>query len=146
MSIKYRGTARSAESGAQFVQPKSKSGTRKIMLPPAAIDKLRAHRATQRERLFALGIRVNGETTVACDDAGAPIQPQAFGKWAARRGVKPHNIRHAHLSKLANSGVPIAAVARRAGHADIRMTLQTYIHPDEADDADAAAVASALIG
>jgi len=134
------------KGGSIFAPPKSSSGVRSIRLPAEAIDKLREHRAAQRERLFAHGVRVTGETTVAADDVGEPIQPQAFGKWLARRGVGPHSIRHAHLSKLANSGIPIAAVARRAGHADIRVTLQTYIHPDDADDADAAAVASALMG
>ena len=133
------------KGGARFVPPKSASGLRTIRLPDEAVDRLRAHRATQRERLLSIGVRVTGEITVACDETGAPIDPQAFGKWAARRGVKPHNIRHAHLSKLANSGIPIAAVARRAGHADIRTTLGVYVHPNLADDEAAAAVAGGLM-
>jgi integrase len=73
------------------------------------------------------------------------VNPQAFGKWAARRGFKPHNLRHAHLSKLANSGIPIAAVSKRAGHADIRTTLASYVHADASDDDAAAEVIAGLM-
>jgi integrase len=71
--------------------------------------------------------------------------PHAFGKGAARRGFKLHNLRHAHLSKLANSGISIAAVLKRAGHADIRTSLATYVHADASDDDVAAEVIAGLM-
>jgi integrase len=128
--------------GARFAEPKAASSVRTITLPPEAIDQLLAHRKTMRERMFANGHKLGDDTTVACRDDGAPLDPNAFGSWARRRGFKLHNLRHAHLSALANSGkVPIAAVSKRAGHSTIATTIATYVHAEEADDEAAAAVA-----
>jgi integrase len=63
----------------------------------------------------------------------------------ASAGFKLHNLRHAHLSALANSGIPIAAVSKRAGHSTIATTIATYVHADDADDEAAAAVAGGLM-
>ena len=131
--------------GARVMEPKSASGVRSIALPIEAVEQLKAHRAAMRERLFSNGVKLTDATTVVCRDDGQPIDPNAIQKWASRRGIKLHNLRHAHLSSLANRGVPIAAIAARAGHSSIAVTLATYIHADEADDAAAAKVASELL-
>jgi len=68
-----------------------------------------------------------------------------MGSWARRRGFKLHNLRHAHLSALANSGIPIAAVSKRAGHSSIATTIATYVHAEDADDEAAAVVAEKLM-
>ncbi|TMJ62919.1 MAG: hypothetical protein E6G81_00720 [Alphaproteobacteria bacterium] len=97
------------------------------------------------ERLLALGVRLAPEMTVACNAIGEPLDPNSFGSWARRRGFKLHNLRHAHLSALANSGIPIAAVSKRAGHATIATTIATYVHADDADDLAAAEAAEKLM-
>jgi integrase len=133
------------KGGAQFVPPKSASGLRTIKLPAGAIDALREHWRSTATALLASGIRLTEDHTVGYDALGRPLAPHAFGKWAARRGFKLHNLRHAHLSKLANSGIPIAAVSKRAGHADIRTTLASYVHANASDDDAAAEVIAGLM-
>jgi len=44
-----------------------------------------------------------------------------------------------------NSGIPIAAVSKRAGHSSIATTIATYVHADEADDAAAADAIAGLM-
>jgi integrase len=132
--------------GAYFTEPKSASGKRTIKLPNEAVERLRAHRVAVAETLFGYRKRLSPETTVVCGTLGNPLDPNSFGSWARRRGIKLHNIRHAHLSALANSGIPIAAVSKRAGHSTIATTIATYIHPREEDDEAAAVVAGGLMG
>jgi integrase len=127
--------------GARFAEPKSASSARTIKLPVEAIEALREHWRSTATALLAGGIRLTEDHTVACNALGEPLDPNAFGSWARRRGFKLHNLRHAHLSKLVNSGVPIAAVSARAGHSTIATTLGTYVHAESTDDDKAAAVA-----
>lgn len=131
--------------GAHFAEPKAAASVRTITLPRNAVDALRAHRKATAERLLAIGVRIAPEMTVACNEIGQPLDPNSFGSWARRRGFKLHNLRHAHLSALANSGIPIAAVSRRAGHASIATTISTYVHAEEAGDEAAAQVAEKLM-
>jgi integrase len=131
--------------GPAFAEPKSKSGVRTIKLPVEAIDALRDHWRATATRLLALGFRLTEAHTVACNALGAPLDPNSFGSWARRRRIKLHNLRHAHISALVNSGVPIAAVSKRAGHSTIATTIATYVHAEDADDDAAAAIASRFL-
>jgi integrase len=98
--------------GAHFAEPKAAASVRTITLPAQAIEALKAHRKAVAERLLALGVRLTPDMTVACNVEGQPLDPNSFGSWARRRGFKLHNLRHAHLSALANNGIPIAAVSK----------------------------------
>jgi integrase len=131
--------------GAHFAEPKSASSKRTIKLPSEAIDALKAHWRSTATALLAIGVRLTEDHTVACNPTGEPLDPNSFGSWARRRGFKLHNLRHAHLSKLVNSGIPIAAVSKRAGHSSIATTIATYVHADDADDAAAADVIAGLM-
>jgi integrase len=44
-----------------------------------------------------------------------------------------HEFRHSHITFLINSGMPVTAVAKRVGHKDISMTLNTYSHATKKD-------------
>ena len=131
--------------GANFADPKAAASVRTITLPVQAIEALKAHRRALAESLLSCGVRLTSEMTVACNAAGAPLDPNSFSSWARRRGFKLHNLRHAHLSALANSGIPIAAVSKRAGHSTIATTIATYVHAEDADDEAAALVAAGLM-
>ena len=61
-------------------------------------------------------------------------------KYCALAGVKKikiHDFRHSHVSLLLSKGVPITVIAKRLGHSDIEMTLNTYSHllPGDEDKA-----------
>jgi integrase len=55
----------------------------------------------------------------------------ALKKYCGMAGVKVitcHSLRHTHASTLLYKGVNVKYISRRLGHADIKMTLQTYSH------------------
>lgn len=45
-----------------------------------------------------------------------------------------HALRHSHASHLLSAGVPIVAVSKRLGHANVTQTLNTYAHMMPSDD------------
>lgn len=58
---------------------------------------------------------VNGVLAARCREADVPI-------------ISVHGLRHTHASLLLFSGVTIASVARRLGHASMTTTQKTYLH------------------
>jgi integrase/recombinase XerD len=70
---------------------------------------------------------------------GAPLRPDAVGELlaaASRRAgldtaIRPHQLRHAFASNVADSGGGIDVVADLLGHASITSS-QVYVHPDPA--------------
>jgi len=52
-------------------------------------------------------------------------------KLCKKIGVSPisvHGLRHTHASILLSSGVSIASIARRLGHANMAITQKVYLH------------------
>jgi integrase len=47
-------------------------------------------------------------------------------------GVRLHDLRHAYLTKLVESDIPISLVSQMAGHATAAFTIGTYVHHDSA--------------
>jgi integrase/recombinase XerD len=70
---------------------------------------------------------------------GAPMRPDAVGELlaaASRRAgldhpVRPHQLRHAYASNIADAGSGIDVVADLLGHASVSSS-QVYMHPDPA--------------
>jgi integrase/recombinase XerD len=70
---------------------------------------------------------------------GAPMRPDAVGELlaaASRRAgldhlVRPHQLRHAYASNIADAGSGIDVVADLLGHASVSSS-QVYVHPDPA--------------
>ncbi len=70
---------------------------------------------------------------------GAPMRPDAIGELLAaasrraglRAPVRPHQLRHAFASNLADAGAGIDVVADILGHASVSSS-QVYLHPDPA--------------
>ena len=53
---------------------------------------------------------------------------------AGIKNIRIHDFRHSHASLLINSGASIVLVAKRLGHKDITMTLNTYSHISPQDE------------
>lgn len=68
---------------------------------------------------------------------GAPMRPDAIGELLAAasrragldRPVRPHQLRHACASNIADAGCGIDVVAELLGHASVSSS-QVYVHPD----------------
>lgn len=61
------------------------------------------------------------------------------------RGVRFHDLRHAHITQLIGAGIDVLAVAARAGHAQPSMTLNRYGHALPASGQAAALVIGSLL-
>ncbi|MGF2712597.1 tyrosine-type recombinase/integrase [Bacillus cereus] len=113
---------------------KTKSGSRTIDLPEETVTALKKH------WLFIRGEREKNRSyknldLVVCTEFGTPTH-----KSNIRRGFKSiikkadipkirfHDMRHTHATLLLLQGVNPKIVSERLGHADVRITLDTYSH------------------
>ena len=83
---------------------------------------------------------------------GAPVFPgvdgerlsRKFGTTARRLGMPKgctlHWLRHTHATTLLNAAIPLTVIAERLGHADASVTLRTYAHAMQGQQAEAAQV------
>jgi integrase len=126
-----------------FNQPKSSQGCRGVALTPHAADSLEVHRYRQQGTSLDDATRL-----VFCTSKGTPIAPQNL----VRRHFKPlltraglpnirfHDLRHTCATLLLGRGVHPKIVQELLGHAQIKLTLDTYSHvlPDtQAEAVDA---------
>ena len=104
-----------------FLPTKNKSSVRKIQLDWQTVIRFAEllKGASGEEPLFINGriynSTVNGVLAARCRKAGIPV-------------ITIHGLRHTHASLLLFSGVTIASVARRLGHASMTTTQKTYLH------------------
>lgn len=69
---------------------------------------------------------------------GLPTSGASIGTWwidhrdgLGMEGVRVHDLRHAYLTLLQESGAPVAVAQALAGHTTSEMTLEVYTHPSE---------------
>lgn len=116
--------------------PKTKSSIRKVKLTKQVQDIL--YRLYEQEkqrdgfsnRCFIFGFdKPIADTTIEA-------RKNKYCKQAKVKQIRIHDFRHSHASILIARGNSIVRVARRLGHSDIAMTLNTYSHllPDDEDD------------
>jgi integrase len=140
-------------AGLHFKRPKTRSGVRRLALPPIAVDALQAHRRRQLEIRIALGQgKPDADTLVFSTIEGDPLPPNNLSRdW--RRFVKArklptisfHGLRHSHVSALIASGLDPLTVARRVGHSNAVVTMKTYAHMFEQTDTIAAKAIEAAL-
>jgi integrase len=99
-----------------------------------------------------LGLGKDKDDLVFTTAKGGMLHPnvvsEIFLREVKRAGLKPvrfHALRHPHLSMLLRSGVPVHAVAARAGHARASTTLDSYSHLLGGEDSHAANVANDIL-
>lgn len=118
-------------SGGQDIitTPKTENSIRKVYIPEFLAKEIKDY----LDRLYEWP-----------DDARIfPVVAEAvqhkFKRNIAKAGVKKirvHDLRHSHVAYLIHQGVDPLLIKSRLGHADIRMTLNTYGHlyPDEQEN------------
>lgn len=117
----------------EFKAPKTKKSRRTITLPAITVETLQAHRKAQLEQRMKLGLGRDPRDLVFTREDGQPLDPdslsKAFERLILKAGVTPitlHGLRHTHISYLLMDGVHVKVVSERAGHANIKITLETY--------------------
>ncbi|MGD1096344.1 MAG: tyrosine-type recombinase/integrase [Bryobacteraceae bacterium] len=121
---------------------------RRLNLPEASVQLLRELKERQQEarRMFGFDYRSDLDL-VFCHPDGNYIRPDVVTK-AARRiakkaglaGISLHTIRHSHGSQLLSLGVPLPAVSKRLGHANVHVTATVYSHALPDDEVTAAQI------
>lgn len=136
----------------RFKPPKTDRSRRAIKLPGSLVVELGRHRKEQSALRLRLGLGKDANDLVFTTPEGSMLNPnyltEAFGYEGKRAGLKPvrlHALRHSHLSMLLRSGVPVHAVAARAGHARASTTLDSYSHLLGGEDGHAAGVADEIL-
>ena len=107
--------------------PKTKSSYRTISLTPKLIEELKKHYDRYATCKSIEGLHVcGGEKTIR--DSTIAHRKLKYSNAAGLAPISVHEFRHSHASLLINEGINIYEIARRLGHSDIKMTLNTYGH------------------
>lgn len=123
--------------GASYalLEPKSKSGTRTIMLGKQALEILRNHKREQEELTNSVGQDWTDLDLVFPSSAGTPLTAsnvrRGFRKLLAASGlpkIRFHDLRHTAASLMLNHGIPVLIVSKRLGHSKPSITLDVYGH------------------
>ena len=104
-------------TGLVLDPPKTERGRRTIRLPAVAADVLPRHQ--QRQANY------KDNNLVFADEFGQFIKPMnltravnTLGERVGHPDMRNHDLRHFHISRSPELGVPIAETSARAGHSD----------------------------
>lgn len=118
--------------------PKSESGKREIPLADALVQVLKEARDKDIEAFDE--DRASTGYVIHLPD-GTPYKPdsisQKWDRFAKSNGIRYlnlHSIRHTVASQMIHKNVNCKAVQAIMGHADIKVTLDTYAHPYKEDE------------
>jgi Site-specific recombinase XerD len=139
--------------GLKFKTPKSRK-PREFPFSSVLRNALLAHRTRQEANRQLFGPDYRAELDlVVCEANGAAIHPDRFSsaycrhiKKIGKRGMSLHTLRHSHASTLLANGVPVTAVSKRLGHAQVSTTLNIYSHAFSRDELRAAEVMDQVYG
>lgn len=124
-----RSVSQKQKGGDRITPPKNKSSYRIIEIPQPLKKILDEHKKLVKKSLpgFHEGLFVCGGTTPLRDSTIENRNTQ-YAKDAGLKHIRIHDFRHSHASLLINEGINIQEVARRLGHSNIKVTLDTYSH------------------
>ncbi len=118
-----------------FLEPKSKSGTRTIILGKKALEILRIHKSEQEQLIRSVGQEWINLDLVFPSGAGTPLTAsnirRDFRQLLAASGlpkIRFHDLRHTAASLMLNHGIPVLIVSKRLGHSKPSITLDVYGH------------------
>ena len=124
--------------------PKTASSRRTVTLDGPTVAALRAHRAAQLQERMRAGSAWVDEDRVFAHEDGTGLDPDGVSsQWrdlcaeAGVRYIRPHDARHSHATLMLAGGVPVEVISKRLGHARISVTMDLYVHPDDASQRDA---------
>ena len=116
-------------------EPKSQRGRGQIALSPSLAILLREHRGRQENARRLLGKPLEPTDLVFSHADGTPLRPasvtrtfQTIARSIGLKGVRVHDLRHAHATLMLQQGIHPEVVSERFGHRSVAMTLDTYSH------------------
>ena len=124
--------------------PKTATSNRRVKLNSYLIERLNAYKVKCQKYV---GFENNWYIFGCLNPLSTTTVERKKNKYCKLSGIKQikiHNFRHSHVSLLLSRGVPITVIAKRIGHSDIEMTLNTYSHLLPGDEDKAVDVLNSL--
>ncbi len=120
--------------------PKTPKSRRMLPMSEPVVRLLKEHKANQAAERLRAGRHWQANDFVFATEFGAAVDPRnilrAVSRSAARVGIEHpvgvHSLRHSAATAMLEAGVNLKAVSDLLGHADIRMTANTYGHVSDA--------------
>lgn len=116
---------------------KTTNSRREIPLPRFVVEALKEYKAWQEMTIPNMK-KYNDQGFVVTNNRGNIMHPATFSYHVfkqillVRAGISNklrfHDLRHTHATWLLEAGVNVKVVSERLGHANIRITLDTYAH------------------
>lgn len=138
--------------GYAFLEPKTASSRRSVMLTKAAVAALRRHRTKQLQQRLAKGTAWRDLDLVFPNDVGEPMRGTAlthrFQALLVRLGlprIRFHDLRHTAATLLLGRGVHPKIVSEMLGHATVAITLDIYSHVTPTMQREATAALDAIL-
>lgn len=103
---------------------KTASGKRTVFLPKRAVEIYKEFGANKKHNDFLFTYRTH---LVMLENINH-ILGHAKKKLNINKSLSSHTMRHTHVSKLAELGVPLYIIQSRVGHSDSKITEQVYMH------------------
>ena len=135
------------KSGAIVKTPKSRKSIRSISMPQDVMEQLKRYRIHWISEKLKMGDKWN-ETKrewLFCNEDGTHYYPTSPTKWwrsfcnrTGFRFIRLHDLRHTSASLLIAQREHAKIISDRLGHADIRITMDTYGHTLRSADEGAA--------
>jgi integrase len=118
-----------------FRAPKTKHSRRQIALSPSLAILLWDHRLKQEHARKLLGKPLSPTDLVFSHFDGRPFRPnsvtralQVIAESVGLKGIRLHDLRHAHATIMLQQGVHPKIVQERLGHSSVATTLDIYSH------------------
>lgn len=130
-----RSLAHVPNKGYILTTPKTKNSKRYVPIPNIVLNELLRHQEIQEGWKNRFGDQYQDQDLIICTETGTIQDPRnvlrVMKRLITNSNVTPirfHDIRHTHASILISEGVDIVKVAHRLGHANPKITLETYAH------------------
>jgi len=130
-----RAIQRQKGKGLVMIEPKTAKGRRTVALTPTATRALRVHRSRQLEHRLRIGNMWEEHNLIFPSEVGRPLDPNnvyhRFQRTLLSIGLpkmRLHDLRHTAATLMMAEGIPPRVVQEMLGHANIRITLDTYSH------------------
>lgn len=118
-----------------LLEPKTAKGKRKVEVAKNVLDELKQHKIRQNSERLEIGELWQNNDLIFCQEDGSPINPNSFRRRFARLleriglpAKRFHDLRHTFASILLSEGEDIKRIQDMLGHANPRITLETYSH------------------
>ena len=119
----------------RFVEPKTSTSLRVVVMPRLAVRSLTKHRARQDAERLALREAWTDHGLVFASTVGTPVEPRNINRrWDELREragldrLRPHDLRHGCATFMLAAGVPARTIMEVLGHSEISVTMNTCTH------------------